>query len=105
MLETPEELRSALGRAIRTRRIALGWSQAMAAERAGIALSTWLRMEAQGPGRVDNLIAAAIALRCEAGLAQLFPAPPATSLDALLHQQTMAARPPRQRAPRRRRNA
>jgi len=102
MLKTVEELRSDLGRAIRNRRIGQQWSQEEAAKRAGMALATWQRMEANGPGRVENLIAAAIVLRCEEGLSQLFPAPAASSMDELLQRQAATAGPrPRQRAPRR----
>ena len=64
-------------------------------------LSTWKRMEANGPSLVENLINAAIALRCEEGLSQLFPAPAASNLDELLRRQANAARSsPRKRAPR-----
>jgi transcriptional regulator with XRE-family HTH domain len=104
MLETPDELRAELGRAIRQRRIGQQWSQQDAAERAGLSVRTWKRMEAHGPNLVANLIAAAIALRCEEGLSQLFPAPVAASMDELLRRQAAGPRP-RQRAPRRRKGA
>ncbi len=103
MLKTPEELRLALGHAIRARRLGQGWSQEEAATRAGMGLSTWRRMEIHGPSLVENLIHAAIALRCEEGLDQLFPQPAASSLDELLQRQAAAAPKARQRAPRRRR--
>ena len=101
MLKTPEELRQELGQAIRLRRIGQRWSQEEAATRAGMSLSTWKRMEANGPSLVENLINAAIALRCEEGLSELFPAPAASSLDELLRRQAAAAEPSlRKRAPR-----
>jgi transcriptional regulator with XRE-family HTH domain len=102
VLKTPEELRLELGQAIRVRRIERGWSQEEAATRAGMGLSTWKRMEAHGPSLVENLINAALALRCEDGLSQLFPAPAAATLDELLQRQAATVRKPRQRAPRRR---
>jgi len=102
MLRTPTEVRQELGRAIRTRRIGQGWSQEEAALRAGMGLSTWKRLETHGPGLVENLINAAIALRCEEGLGQLFPAPAASSLDELLQRQAATTPKPRQRALRRR---
>ena len=102
MLKTPEELRQGLGQAIRARRIGQGWSQEEAAARSGMGLSTWKRMEAHGPSLVENLINAAIALRCEEGLGRLFPEPAASSLDELLQRQAAATPKPRQRAPRRR---
>ncbi len=83
----------------------LQWSQEEAAKRAGMGLRTWQRMEAAGPSLVENLINAAVALRCEAGLSGLFPAPAASSLDELLRRQADAAAPKRKRAVRRRKGA
>jgi transcriptional regulator with XRE-family HTH domain len=103
MLKTPNELRAELGQAIRRRRIGQQWSQQDAAERAGLGVRTWRRMEAEGPNLVANLIAAAIALRCEEGLSQLFPAPVAASMDELLRRQAAGPRQ-RQRAPRRKKS-
>jgi transcriptional regulator with XRE-family HTH domain len=102
MLNTPQELREELGRAIRLRRLRQGWSQEEAATRAGMGLSTWKRMEANGPSLVENLINAALALRCEDGISQLFPPPAASTLDELLRRQSDAVTKTRQRAPRRR---
>ena len=101
MLKTPGELRRELGQAIRARRIGQGWSQEEAAARAGMGLSTWKRMETHGPSLVQNLITAAVALRCEEGFGQLFPAPAASSLDELLRRQAATTPKARQRAPRR----
>ena len=92
-----------LGAAIRARRIGQRWSQEEAAVRAGMGVRTWRRMETSGQATIENLVNAAIALRCEQGLAQLFPVPAASSLDALLERQVAAAEPKlRQRAPRQR---
>ena len=101
MLHTPQELLLELGEAIRARRIGQGWSQAEAASRAGVGLRTWRRLETGGQATIDTLVNAVIALRCEEGLSQLFPAPAASSLDDLLARQASAVKPkPRQRAPR-----
>ena len=100
MLKTPQELLQELGQAIRSRRIGYQLSQEEAAKRAGMSLSTWKRTEANGSGSVAHLIDAAITLRCEDGLAQLFPPLAASSMDELLKRQTVAAKP-RKRAPRR----
>ncbi len=101
MLKTPQELLNELGASIRTRRLAQRWSQTEAAERAGIGLRTWKRLEASGQTTVGNLVNAAIALRCEDGLARLFPAPAAGSMDELLERQTAVSPKVRRRSPRR----
>jgi transcriptional regulator with XRE-family HTH domain len=91
MLKTGPELLADLGEAIRIRRLAQNWSQAEAAKRAGMAKSTWQRLEIYGQATTENLVNAAIALRCEEGLARLFPAPMANSMDELLQQQKQKA--------------
>ena len=101
MLKTPQEFLHELGETIRARRIGQGWSQHEAASRAGVGLRTWRRLETGGQATIDTLINAAIALKCEEGLSQLFPAPAARSLDDLLTRQAAAAKSKlRQRAPR-----
>jgi transcriptional regulator with XRE-family HTH domain len=101
MLKTPDELLHELGAAIRARRIGQRWSQEEAAVRAGMGVRTWRRMETSGQATIETLVNAAIALRCEQGLAQLFPAPAARGLDELLARQAAEAKPrSRQRAPR-----
>ncbi|MFT4055739.1 MAG: helix-turn-helix transcriptional regulator [Novosphingobium sp.] len=104
MFRTPAEIAEVLGNRIRARRLALGWGQAEAASRAGVSYSTWRRMEAEGKASIDDLVRAAIALRCEQDLKALFPEPVATSMDALLVRQQKAvgsALKRRTRAPRR----
>jgi len=102
MLKTPIEIQLALGEAIRARRIRHGWSQEEAARRAGMGLSTWKRMETRGPSLVLNVINAAIAMRCEDGIDQLFPPLAASSLDELPRTQVVEAKKSRQRVSRRR---
>jgi transcriptional regulator with XRE-family HTH domain len=105
MFQTPDELLRDLGASIRARRIAHRWSQEEAAARAGVGVRTWRRLETSGQATIEALVNAAIALRCEQGLARLFPPPAAGSLDELLERQAAAAAPrPRQRAPRRRKD-
>jgi transcriptional regulator with XRE-family HTH domain len=67
-----------LGGQIRARRLAMGLTQADAAGRAGVAYRTWRRMEKDGSASIEDLLRAAIALRCEQGLTALFPEPATT---------------------------
>lgn len=91
MLKTAPELLAELGDAIRARRVAQNWSQTEAARRAGMSSRTWQRLEMHGQATTEHLVKAAIALRCEEGLAGLFPAPFPNSMDELLKQQRKAA--------------
>jgi transcriptional regulator with XRE-family HTH domain len=94
MLKTATELLKDLGDAVRARRLGQGWSQEEAATRAGVGVRTWRRLEADGQATVGTLINAALALRCEEGIALLFPAPTARTMDELLQQQAAAAPSP-----------
>jgi transcriptional regulator with XRE-family HTH domain len=87
MFETPLEIAAAIGVRVRARRLGLNWSQAEAANRAGVSYRTWRRMETEGKASIDDLVRAAIALRCEQDLKALFPEPAAISMDALLERQ------------------
>lgn len=80
-----------LGGQIRTRRLAMGLTQADAAGRAGVAYRTWRRMEKDGSASIEDLVRAALALRCELGLEALFPEPAASNMDDLLNRQRIAA--------------
>lgn len=91
------DLLSKTGSQIRTRRLAMGLTQADAAARAGVAYRTWRRMEKDGSASIEDMIRAAIALRCEQGLAELFPEPAASSMDELLTRQRVAAEMARRR--------
>lgn len=91
MLQTPHEMAVSLAQRIRRRRPNLGYTQVDAAERAGISYRTWRRLESEGKASIDDLMRAAVALRCEQEFAGLFPEPVATSMDALLRQQKDAA--------------
>lgn len=90
MISTAPELMEMIGDAVRTRRTAMGLTQADAAARAGVAYRTWRRLESGGRASIEDLVRAAIALRAEAGLEALFPAPAAANLDELLKQQATA---------------
>jgi transcriptional regulator with XRE-family HTH domain len=82
---------SQLGDQIRTRRLAMGLTQLDAAGRAGVAYRTWRRLEKDGSASIEDLVRAAIALRCEPGLDGLFPEPAASNMDELLVMQRLAA--------------
>lgn len=94
MLKTPLEIQHDIAERLKTRRIALGWTQQIAAQRSGVAYRTWRRLETEGKASLEDVIKAAVALRCEDGFQTLFPAPAATSLDDLLKRQSMEATPP-----------
>ena len=106
MYRSASELTGDLGSAIKARRVAIGFTQADAAERSGVAYRTWRRMEQEGKASIEDLARAAIALRCEDGIAALFPMPVAASIDDLMRVQQKAALPRRRlRAPSRRTSA
>ena len=94
MLQTPQEIQQALGDRLRARRIALGWTQKVAAQRSGVAYRTWRRLENDGKASLEDVIKAAVALRCEGGFEMLFPQPAARTLDELLKRQIFDAKPP-----------
>jgi len=98
MLKTATEHQLELGERIRVRRLGLALSQQEAAVRAGVTYRTWRRLEAEGRASINDLIKAALALRCEEALEMLFPAPAASSLDELLKHQA-SPKPSRLRAP------
>lgn len=87
-----------LGKRIRERRLALDLTQQAAAAKAGVAHRTWRRMEAEGMASIEDLVRAAIALRCDEGIVGLFPAMAASSMEDLLAQQRNATKSQRQRA-------
>ena len=92
-MDTPiADLLTQMGRRIKTRRLALNLTQAEAAAKSGVAYRTWRRMETEGSASIEDLIRAAIALRCEQGLSTLFPEPAAGSMDELLQAQQAAAK-------------
>ena len=103
MYRSASELICDLGSAIKARRVAIGFTQADAAERSGVAYRTWRRMEQEGKASIEDLARAAIALRCEDGLVGLFPMPVAASMEDLMRAQQKAVLPKRRlRAPSRR---
>jgi transcriptional regulator with XRE-family HTH domain len=101
VLKTPFEILLELAGRLRARRIALGWTQTDAASRAGVAHRTWRRLESEGRASLEDMVRAAVALRCEQDLETLFPLPPASSLDDLLAQQASNSAPARRQRVRR----
>jgi transcriptional regulator with XRE-family HTH domain len=98
MTLTLQDLMTGLGSRIKARRLALDLTQQAAAAKAGVAHRTWRRMEAEGSASIEDLVRAAIALRCDEGVAALFPEMAASSMDELLALQRKATNPLRQRA-------
>jgi transcriptional regulator with XRE-family HTH domain len=101
MLKTPLEMLCDLAGRLKARRVALGWTQAEAASRAGVAYRTWRRLETEGRASLEDMVRAAVALRCEQDLETLFPLPPASSLDDLLARQAKGSAPPKRQRVRR----
>lgn len=92
MILTLKDQLDALGARIKARRIALNFTQQVAAERAGIAYRTWRRIENEGKASIEDLVRASLALRCEDGVEALFPEPVARNMDELLEMQRRAAK-------------
>jgi transcriptional regulator with XRE-family HTH domain len=90
MLKTSAELVQELADRVKVRRLAMGLPQQEAAQRSGVAYRTWRRLETEGKASIEDLIKAAIALRCEEALTSLFPEPAAASIDDLLKRQASA---------------
>lgn len=90
MLKTSAELVQELADRVKVRRLAMGLPQLEVAQRSGIAYRTWRRLETEGKASIEDLIKAAIALRCEEALTALFPELAAASLDDLLRRQAGA---------------
>ncbi|MCZ8087674.1 MAG: helix-turn-helix domain-containing protein [Brevundimonas sp.] len=101
MIKTPPEILLELAGRLRDRRIALGWTQTEAASRAGVAHRTWRRLETEGRASLNDMVRAAVALRCEQDLEKLFRPPPASSLDDLLARQASSSAPARRQRVRR----
>ncbi len=98
MILTLQEHLQGLGQRIKARRLALDLTQQAASAKAGVSHRTWRRMEAEGKASIEDLVRAAFALRCDEGVADLFPEVAAGSMDELLAQQRKAIKSPRQRA-------
>ena len=98
MILTLNDQMADLGKRIKARRLSLDLTQQAAAAKGGVAHRTWRRMEAEGRASIENLVRAAIALRCDEGIAALFPEMEASSMDELLAQQRKATKPLRRRA-------
>ncbi|MBN3537161.1 helix-turn-helix transcriptional regulator [Sphingomonas pseudosanguinis] len=92
MMYAPSEISVEIGQKVQRRRLAMNLTQVDAAARAGVSYRTWRRLETEGKASIDDLVRAAVALRCEQDLFTLFPEPVASSMDALLEQNRMTER-------------
>lgn len=98
MLLTLQDQLTNLGKRIKARRLAINLTQQAAAAKAGVAHRTWRRLETEGKASIEDLVRAAIALRCDEGIIGLFPEMMANSMDELLAQQRKTTQSQRQRA-------
>jgi len=98
MILTIRDQLEAVGQRIKARRLALDLTQQVASAKAGVSHRTWRRMEAEGKASIEDLVRAAIVLRCDEGVTDLFPEIAASSMDELLARQRKASKSPRQRA-------
>lgn len=71
-LRNPDAMVQALGRRLRSQRLAKGMTQQELAERAGISLSTLKLMEQQGKGSLQRLAKVAVVLGLDGDLRNLF---------------------------------
>ncbi|WP_380784286.1 helix-turn-helix domain-containing protein [Sphingomonas sp. R86520] len=62
-LKTLSEIQHMLANRLRASRIAMGWTQQAAAQRATIAYRTWQRLENEGKASFEDVIQSAVALR------------------------------------------
>lgn len=83
LIPTPQELQIELAARVRALRLGRGWSQAVLAERAGIATVTLKSFERTGQITLSRLVLIARALDCLGGFDGLFKAPPAMTLSDL----------------------
>ncbi len=81
---SPIELREAIGRRAKERRLALGLRQVDLAGQAGIPLTTLKRFENRGEGSLETVVRVAFALRAEREFGELFPPHDARTLDDIL---------------------
>ena len=68
----PDVLIQAIGKRLRTQRLAMGLTQEELAQRAGISLSTLKLMEQQGKGSLQRLAKVAVVLGLDGDLRSLF---------------------------------
>lgn len=72
---TNDEIGSFLASRIRSERLRKGYSQAVMAEKSGIALRTYKRIELTGTGSIQNLVVILRTLERIRAIEVLFPAP------------------------------
>jgi transcriptional regulator with XRE-family HTH domain len=82
-LSTPEELALGIARNARAARLARNMTQAEAAKRSAMPISTYRLFEQTGQVSLERLLRLAIVLDATADFADLFPVPPIRSLDEL----------------------
>ena len=83
---TNDEVCSFLASRIRFERLRQGYSQALMAEKSGIALRTYKRIEQTGTGSIQNLVIILRTFERIAAIALLLPAPKATPRPTLIER-------------------
>lgn len=97
LTEDPAEISRALAARVRERRLDLGWSRSVLAEKAGVSEATIKVFERRGQITVSRLLLIARALGALGGFATLFEAPAARSLEELEGRQQRRQRGRRRR--------
>ena len=80
---TPKRVAQQVGAAVRERRVGLGLTRNVLANRAGVSVDLLKRLESTGQVGFDSVVRVAIALGSADGVLALFPAAKATSLNEL----------------------
>ncbi len=95
-LKSAEDLRAGIADAARARRLASNLTQDELSQGSGVSIATLRRFEAGGAASLETVLRIAEALGALEGFADLFPMPPAQTLDdleSLPRRQRASARP------------
>lgn len=91
-LRSPSEVAESIGARSRALRLARGLTQAALADKAGLGRRTVQRFEQSGTATVEVMVRIAFALGVPDTFDELFPEPPAQSIDEVLRAKPKRAR-------------